>query len=438
MERRSRCLSLGGVLALALAALLALAVPAGTHAVPRPAPGDLLPRIACPPGYTARIYAQGLVSPDGLAIDPSGGLYVAEERAGRVSRIDAAGNVTPVLEGLNHPEGIAFHAWFGDLYVVEDVADGRLLVMDRDGSVTTLAQGLEAPEGVSKVPGEPVYVTESNFQFSSVPGLRTRIAAVERQGQVTRVITDTPVLEGGLVRAWSYAGIASGPDGRLYVTNELSGREIAGALTLSSTDSIFIIDPVAGTRELLASGLIAPEGLHFASGGEFPLYVAEEDVGGGHGRISAVDADGTHAPLCTGFMTIEDVAVDDRGTLYVSEDGSGTVIRIEPAPTAPSAVWISGPERTLVGRDETFAAYVEPYLATWPLTFTWRTGAYTTERIVEDVEATVVLSWTLPGPQSITVTVENVAGSASAVRAVTVLDHPAIRWQVYLPLVFRP
>jgi hypothetical protein len=58
--------------------------------------GDPIPRIQCPPGYTATLYAQGLSSPDGLAFSPSGVLHVAEETAGRGSRIGPGGGITTV------------------------------------------------------------------------------------------------------------------------------------------------------------------------------------------------------------------------------------------------------------------------------------------------------------------------------------------------------
>ena len=87
--------------------------------------------------------------------------------------------------------------------------------------------------------------------------------------------------------------------------------------------------PCGAERELFATGLTAPEGLRFSPEGGFPLYVAEEDLGTGRGRISTIDAEGQHVPLCSGFLTIEDVALDAEGTLYVSEDGSGTVIAVE-------------------------------------------------------------------------------------------------------------
>jgi len=302
--------------------------------------GDPIPRIQCTAGYTATLYAQGLSAPDGLAFGPGGLLYVAEESAGCVSQIGPAGVVTPVLDGLRQPEGIAFDE-DGTLYVVEDVEGGQLIRRAASGLTTTLAAGFDAPEGLVWTAEDTLYVTESNIEFVTAPfSLRTRVAAIDPSGTVTRVITHTPSFTGDPVRYWSYAGIAAGPDGQLYVANELSGIAVTRTVelvpgssitvTLYTTDSVFAVDPIAGTRTLFASGLVAPEGLRFSLGGGFPLYVAEEDLGGGSGRLSRVGPDGTHSPLCTGFHTIEDVVLDARGNLYVSEGGSGGgIVRIE-------------------------------------------------------------------------------------------------------------
>ena len=276
--------------------------------------GESIPRIECPPGYTVAFYAQGLSAPDGLAFSPSGALYVAEETSGRVSRIAPDGGATPVVSGLANPEGIAFDD-AGNLYVVEDVQEGRLVRVATDGTTTTLVTGLDAPEGVVwRAENDALYVTESNAEFASFPQntLRTHVTVVSPQsGSATRLVTDA---------LSSYAGIAMGPDELLYVTNEASG--------LITNASIFSVDPGTGARPLFASDLLAPEGLRFADGG-FPLYVVEEDTGDGRGRLSRVEADGSHAPFCSGFYSIEDVVLDKAGRLYVSEDGSGSIIVIE-------------------------------------------------------------------------------------------------------------
>jgi sugar lactone lactonase YvrE len=273
--------------------------------------GDSIPRIQCPAGYTATLYAQGLSSPDGLAFSPSGVLHVAEETAGRVSRIEPGGGITTVVSSLANPEGIAFDA-AGNLYVVEDVEDGRLLQVTPSGDMTELATDLDAPEGVVWASDGTTYITESNVEFNP-SNLQTRVTAVVSPS-VTVLTTDT---------LSSYAGITWGADGLLYVTNELSG------LWVGIDDSVFTVDPTTGTRTLFATDLRAPEGLRFAANGDFPLYVAEEDTGGGAGRLSRIEADGSHTPFCTGFGSIEDVAVDGSGRLYVSEDSSGWIIFIE-------------------------------------------------------------------------------------------------------------
>lgn len=289
--------------------------------------GDPLPRIQCPAGYTATLYAEGLSSPDGLALNPDGELYVAEEAAGRVSRIEADGSITPIISGLHHPEGIAFDST-GNLYVVEDVPEppdasrGRLLKVATDGITTTLAADLDAPEGVVWAADGTLYVTESNVQFISNPAdLRTRVTAISPLNEVTRILTDSLF--------WSYAGITIGSDRLLYVTNEVSGT---GPDRPFKHDSIFRVDPATKNRDLFASNLVSPEGLRFAAAAEFPLYVAEEDTGSGMGRLSRVEANGSHMPFCTGFYSIEDVIQDEAGRLYVSEDGSGSVILIQAPP----------------------------------------------------------------------------------------------------------
>jgi hypothetical protein len=407
---------------------------------PPPVAGDPLPRIQCPPGYTARVYAQGLRSPDGLAFSPAGLLYVAEERAGQVSRVDADGGITPVLGGLNSPEGIAFDD-VGNLYVVEDVPSGRLVKRTPGGEVSTLAADLEAPEGVVWGPDGALYVTESSLEFFQEPrDLWSRITRVSLSGQVTRVLTDTPTIDGTHVTFNSYAGIAAGPDVRLYVTNELSGvaithtlvlvpGQVTVTLTLSTTDSVFAVDPAAGTATLLAHGLTTPEGLRFSGPGSlaphgFPLYVAEEDVGQGQGRLSLVGPSGERATLCTGFGTIEDVAVDAQGMLYVSEDQTGTIVQIAPAPTAPGAVEISGPKTARVRQSVTLVAAVRPLTTTQPITYTWSATGDDPQTVRAGLSVTAVFAWSTPGLQQIAVTATNAAGTVTGTYAVTVYVPP--------------
>jgi sugar lactone lactonase YvrE len=430
--------------------------PATTGAVEIP-----LSRIRCGPGYTTTVYAQGLSSPDGLALSPTGVLYVAEETAGRVSQIGFTGEFTPVITGLVNPEGITIDD-SGNLYVVEDTQAGRLVKRTPDGMTTTLATGLEAPEGVAWASDDTLYVTESNIQFVTDPtDLRTRIAAVSSSGAVTRVITNTPTVNGTDVTFWSYAGLTIRADGLLYVTNEISGREITqtvvvipgvltSTFTLSTTDSIFTVDPAAGDRALFASNLVSPEGLRFSAAGEFPLYVAEEDVGGGAGRLSQVEPDGSHAPLCTGFFNIEDVAVDQNGWLYVSEDTSGLVILIKP--TARYSLTVTPASESRSGSPGAAVTYTLQVTNTGNTSdtfdvsaggYSWTTTAEpsTVGPLVADASADVGVTVTIPvsaadGSTDVTTIVVTSQGDRT-VTATSTLATTARGCRIYLPFLLH-
>jgi sugar lactone lactonase YvrE len=317
-----------------------------------------VPHVQCEPGYANSLYARGLQSPDGLAFGPTGHLYVVEEQANRVSRIAADGSVAAVLSDLDSPEGITFDE-AGNLYVVEDTSAGRLIRMTPDGRVTTLVRGLAAPEGVVVSLASPdtehpaLYITESNMQFVDSPlDLQTQVTAISPSDETTSnwgtqpIIRHTPTLSGSRIAFWSYAGIAQGPDGLLYVTNELAGQEITRYIkvipgvftykaTLATSDGIFALDPNTGVRRLFASGLLSPEGLSFSADGGFPLYVAEESTRY-DARLSLLGPDGQRTTVCGSFRGIEDVTVDPQGNLYVSEDRSGFVIRIRPTQPPPA------------------------------------------------------------------------------------------------------
>jgi glucose/arabinose dehydrogenase len=142
------CLQRGPVAALAFASGMACAQPAIT-AANNPVDVDVaeaLQRIKLPRGFAISLFAQGMEEARSLALGDDGTLYVGTRGAqgapaiGKVYAIpDADGDgrgdqVITILEGLNYPNGVAFHA--GDLYVAElgrilkyeDIA-GRLLDM---------------------------------------------------------------------------------------------------------------------------------------------------------------------------------------------------------------------------------------------------------------------------------------------------------------------
>jgi glucose/arabinose dehydrogenase len=102
----------------------------GTAAIIAPIPAGGGPVV--PPGFTAKLFADGLQGPRVLRVAPNGDIFVAESAAGRITvfRTDAGGNITDrsvYAEGLGYAYGIAFYP-AGDvpvwLYVAES---GRII-----------------------------------------------------------------------------------------------------------------------------------------------------------------------------------------------------------------------------------------------------------------------------------------------------------------------
>jgi glucose/arabinose dehydrogenase len=140
--------------------------------VPEPAPSADLGTVRLPPGFAIEIFARNLGFPRFLAVDPRGTLLVSVPRAGRVlaladdDRDGRADTVAPVVEGLDLPHGLAF-------------LDGRLLVAE-----TGRILRFDYDPATRRVKGPPAVL---------VPDLPARGAHWTRT-------------------------VATGPDGRLYVS----------------------------------------------------------------------------------------------------------------------------------------------------------------------------------------------------------------------------
>lgn len=135
--------------------------------------------------------AKGLRGPDGIACDPeSGNVYVAEENAaaivcvkrngakqvlfdGSTPLYETRGGVSRKVAGLRSPEGLALDA-NGTLYVVEDVPGGRLISFPAGGKAQASPRGTVIPlpiensryawESVDVGPGGELLVAGSTME----------------------------------------------------------------------------------------------------------------------------------------------------------------------------------------------------------------------------------------------------------------------------------
>lgn len=97
---------------------------------------------------------------------------------------------------------------------------------------------------------------------------------------------------------------------------------------------------------------------------------------------------------------------------------------------APSTVAISGPVTGTACAAYAFTAAVNPTTTT-PITYVWQTTGQPPMTNTDDLSNTVVLTWTTPGPQSITVTAMNNGGTVTDTHMITVAKD------IYLPIVLK-
>ncbi len=143
-------------LAAAFATVLAaaLAAPVTGRAAPPPpagaAPGE---PVAIAP---VEVVAEGFREPRGVVVDPTGGAYVADGRAGTIVRVEAGG-ARVLAHGLADPAGLAVDR-DGTLLIAEE-RRGRVLRLDPRGRLEVVAAGLDRPRWLAATPDGRLYVS---------------------------------------------------------------------------------------------------------------------------------------------------------------------------------------------------------------------------------------------------------------------------------------
>jgi sugar lactone lactonase YvrE len=253
--------------------------------------GNQVSRIDPDTGAVTVVSARGsaIVSPDDLAFDSDGVLYVAECMDARVTAL-RDGVYTVIADDVLGANGITV---FEDrIFVGQFIPGGSILEVYRDDRPARLvAAGLDGPNGLTIGPDRLLYT------------------ALPFAGAVARVSIDGGEVETVLEGLAAPCSCRTGPDGRIYVGLGGSGEVVAFDPATSVIESVghgrpgmdnldltadgrlfasYYIDgavyellPDGGSREIVAPGLMAPYGLAATTAG---LCVAD---GLGAARITA-------------------------------------------------------------------------------------------------------------------------------------------------------
>jgi DNA-binding beta-propeller fold protein YncE len=231
--------------------------------------------------------AVGLISPQGLALDPAErNVYLAEY--GRLRRYDrATATLVTVAAGFHGLRGVAVDPSGTKAYVTEE---DRLMAVDlQGGASTTVAAALFSPGGVAVGPGGDIaYVTEEDEdssvgRLSSVvlatgetdplaTGLfRPRAVALRPAGDAAYVTGQGTLWEVDLPSGSSRALASSldSPSGRVtgVALDPSQGRAF---ITESGIGRLSSVDLVTGAVTPVANGLQQPAAVAFASAGPSP------------------------------------------------------------------------------------------------------------------------------------------------------------------------
>jgi sugar lactone lactonase YvrE len=337
--------------------------------------GSEIARIDCDSGAFEIISPQGdgIESPDDLAFDSRGVMYVSECMNARVSALDQRRETRVVADGLPGANGITI---FEDrIFITECRPSGRLLEVFRNGRrPVVLADGLGLPNGMCVGPDRKIYFVQVYA------------------GEIMRMPLDGGDLEKFVDGLEVPSSVRLGPDGRIWVSQGHTGKvtkidpvsrqmeTVARArpgidnLDISSDGRLFlsyyidgqVVEVVGQTevRELVPAGLLAPYGLAvlddvlhiadgmktatLASGGQvepaakytddgFPGYIIGMGPADSRlcvtttgGRVAVFDPAALQTEIVAeGFEEVMGVAVRSDGAAVVAEAGAGRIVEIE-------------------------------------------------------------------------------------------------------------
>jgi sugar lactone lactonase YvrE len=283
------------------------------------------PQITFQPGVQSAL-GTGLNQAEGVAVDESGNLFVADTQDYQVKEILAAGGYTTIKTlagGFSYPYGIAVDG-SRNLYVADwgesDTGIHEILAAGGYTTMRTLGSGFNSPLGVAVDGSGNVFVADYG---------NGAVKEILAAGDYTTVET---LAGSGMYNPWGVA-----VDG--------SGNVFAG----DYSNSVVIEIPAAGgygTFKTLASGLANPRGVAVDAAGN--VFVADFS----HGALKEILAAGGYATfktLASGLNAPSGLAVDGRGNAFIAQPTTVSILRLDYA-DPPSVIF---PTQTPAGSRDT-------------------------------------------------------------------------------------
>jgi DNA-binding beta-propeller fold protein YncE len=305
----------------------------------------------------------GLSSPEGIALDSSLNIYVADESASSVYVYPPLASSTGLLNetptatisgsdtGLISPYGIALDSTTGKIYVADALATsvfvypalGQSVGLPNEVPLATISgtnTGLSYPQGIALDSSDDIYVADTSSVFVYSAGSKGNIAPSPA--------TISTTMTTGL--GWPQ-GIALDSSGKIYVADDGPGASGPGSVFVYPAGSKANSAPnatISGTN----TGLSYPQGIALDSTGK--IYVADE--GAVSVFVYSAGSKGNVAPTATisgsntELDTPEGIALDSSLNIYVADDGDGSCDGTESVYVYPvGSNGNAGPSATISG-----------------------------------------------------------------------------------------
>jgi sugar lactone lactonase YvrE len=305
-----------------------------------------------------------LNSPQGLAFDKAGNLYIAESGANRIRKLSTDGTMTTVAGNgtagyagdggpainaqLNHPTGIAIDS-AGNLYIA-DRGNYRIRMVSAGGIINTVAgNGQTGPYNL----GDGGQATNAQISFAEsvavdshgdlyiADRMNGRVRMVDSNGVITTVAGDGSFGYGGDGGTATSAelnqpsAVAVDSSGNLYIADSGNSRiRMVWPIGTISTFAGTGIQGYSGDGGQATGAQIAAWGVTVDSAGKLYIY-------GGDSRLRMVWPDGiistmeggsvppgSTVALRTQLQYPEGLATDPNGYVYFAEAGNHVVRRL--------------------------------------------------------------------------------------------------------------
>jgi len=285
----------------------------------------------------------GLSSPDGIAVDYSGKIYVADN-SGSVFVYSAGsnGNAAPIATitggntSLNSPGGIVLDS-SGKIYVVDydnNTSAACVYVYPALGSSTGLLNesptatisgsnaGMYQAQAIALDSSGKIYVVDPNISSLFVyPAL----------GSSTGLLNESPIatISGSNTGLSWPQGIALDSSGKIYMTNEVGYGSVLVYPALGSNTGLLNEAPTA-TVGGSNTGLSYPYGIALDSSGNIDVVdngsnsvTVYPALGSSTGLLNEAPSATISTTITTGLGSPQGIALDSSGNIYVVDDGSG-------------------------------------------------------------------------------------------------------------------